>query len=113
MSDYVKFGSRAPKIDYLPAVDLEKGDLVWIVWQHLLHSDLSRQAKPTYVIKVYDDGNILHKIDQYEDTQFCFAKDIYAKSSSNFDDYYRYRTVKLRDIQIALGDNSIGGDIYR
>ena len=81
---------------------LEAGDIVWVRWRHYRHGDTPESATPTKVIKVYDDGNILHKKDGYDDVEFAWAKDIFAKTPNLPYTRMPYRTVPLVDIREAL-----------
>ena len=104
MSD-MSYGSRylsRKTINFEPPLLLEKGDIVWVRWKHYRHGDVPESATPTKVIKVYDDGNILHKKDGYDDIEFAWARDIFAKSPGLPYTRMPYRTVPLSDIREAI-----------
>ena len=81
---------------------LEKGDIVWVRWRHYRHGDTPEAAIPTKIIKVYDDGNILHKKEGYDAIEFAWAKDIIAKSPGLAYSRMPYRTIPLKEIREAI-----------
>ena len=95
-------GSRKPTV-YLPPTNIKIGDLVWLKWKNRnFVRDQPIQAKPSVVTKVYDDGNILHRQDNFDETQFAFANTIVAKSPSSFTRVMRYRMVPLEEVVSEL-----------
>ena len=87
---------------YLQPTNLAPNDIVWIRWEHMIRGDLARQATPTVVIKVYDDGNIIHKRPGYDNKEFAFAENIYAKSPQLPLQSIKYRRVPISEILIGL-----------
>ena len=98
--------SPASRIEFLAPIDIEVGMVVWIRWDHYRHGDTPPSATPTTVIKIYDDGNILHERRGYDTTEFAWAKDIIAKSHHIDIDRLPFRTVKIIEIREAIMENS-------
>lgn len=104
MSD-MSYGSRflsKKTINFEQPLLLARGDIVWVRWKHYRHGDIPESAIPSRVVKVYDDGNILHKKEGYDDIEFAWAKDIFAKSPGLPFSRMPFRTVPLADIREAL-----------
>ncbi len=89
----------ATKVSFEPVINLEAGDIVWVLWDHYRSGDQVPKATPSKVIKVYDDGNIIHERREYDDKKFAWAKDVIAKSPNIPFDRMPYRTLKVSDIQ--------------
>ena len=88
---------------YLRPTNIKIGDLIWLKWKNRnFVRDQPVQAKPTVVTKVYDDGNILHRQDNFDETQFAFANTIIAKSPSSFTRVMRYRMIPLQEVVDSL-----------
>lgn len=95
------------KFNFQPADNIEKGDIVWITWSHYRHGGESDAATPTQVIKVYDDGNIIHHRRGYDDPELAWAKDIVAKSPGIPFDRVPYRTMKISQIREEMYQNQL------
>lgn len=93
---------RLKKIEFELPLNLEPGEIAWVRWDHYRHGDSPPTATPTRVLKVYDDGNILHERRGYDDTEFAFSRDIIAKSADIPFDRMPYRTIKISEINDAL-----------
>lgn len=89
---------------YLLPIDIKKGDVVWVKWQKQGYSSVNHdpQAIPSVVQRIYDDGNILHQQDSYDDIAFAFVRDIIAKSTDKFTRQMRYRMISIATITEAL-----------
>ena len=81
---------------------LKEGDIVWVRWMHTIIGDIPDAAIPTKIIRVYDDGNILHQKSGYDNVEFAWARDIFAKTPSLPIDSMPYRRVPVADIRRAI-----------
>ncbi len=94
----------ATKISFEPVINLEAGDIVWVRWDHFRHGDQTPKATPSKVIKVYDDGNIIHEKRGYDGKKFAWADDVIAKSPGIPFNRMPYRTMSISDIQKQMKD---------
>ncbi len=99
----MRFGfERVPTTDYKPPVDLKTGDIVWIRWLRYRRTDTPESATPSRVITVYPDGNIIHRKNGENNSEFAWAKDVIAKSNSINLAHYAYRTDPVKKIELYL-----------
>lgn len=83
---------------FLPLTDLAPGDVVWVKWEHSFHGDIASKATATVVVKVYDDGNIIHQRPGYDMKEFAWAHDVFAKSPPIPLRSIHYRTVSISEV---------------
>ena len=98
---------REANIDYQAPIDICKDDTVWVKWDRYRHANIPEQATPTKVLKIYDDGNIIHQRNGYDDPEFAWARDVIAKSPRLPFDRMPYRTVAISEIVHAIRQASL------
>jgi hypothetical protein len=98
----MKYSNIYGSIIFKLPTQLKVDDVVWIVWNHHRGVDIPESATPTRIVKIYDDGNILHLKAGHDFEEFAWAKDIIAKSPGLPFRHMSYRTVPLKEIREAM-----------